>query len=196
MSCLFIIDLLQNDLQHNTGRNHALPPSLQVFIALRFYGHGSYLDDAAAEPHGVSIATACRAVSRVTRALLRHQRRFIKFPASDADVLNQQVGFMHMRGFPRVIGCIDGTHVRLHGVVLGADEHVYVNRKGKLNQFIFNTNTKITSLICSSVHVYIKENLIVHAHSCVKNTVKECRMPTTYKKMNVHEQCMSAYMNV
>ena len=71
LSCLQIIDLLHDQLQHPTRRNHAIPPSLQVFIALRFFGHGSVLDDSGVEPHGVSIASACRVVSRVTKALCK-----------------------------------------------------------------------------------------------------------------------------
>ncbi len=81
---------------------------------------------------------------RVTQALLHHQRRFIRFPTSDPDVLNQQVESMHMRGFPQVIGCIDGTHVHLHTVVLSSDEHVYVNRKGKqINLLLLTQNRQL-----------------------------------------------------
>ena len=133
LACINIIDLLQEQLQHATGRNHALPPSLQVFIALRFLGHGSLTDDSGAEPHGVSISTACRAVRRVARALCRIQWQFIKFPTTPEEVQHNQRGFMQVgqHGFPRVVGAIDCTHVRLYGVVLGPSEYVYVNRKGK-----------------------------------------------------------------
>ena len=73
---------------------------------------------------------------------LHHQRRFIRLPTSDPDVLNQQVEFINMRGFPRVIGCIDGTHVHLHSVVLSSDKHVYVNRKCKLINLLLLTQNR------------------------------------------------------
>lgn len=46
---------------------------------------------------------------------------------------------MAVRGFPHVVGAIDGTHVRVHGVILGPTEYVYVNRKGRFmpNVFLF-----------------------------------------------------------
>ncbi|XP_072039339.1 putative nuclease HARBI1 [Amphiura filiformis] len=90
LACINIIDLLSDELQHPTERNHALPPSLQVFIALRFYGKGSYLDESGAEPHGVSIPTAQRAVSRVTPLLCRLQNDYIKFPRTAEEVRQKQ----------------------------------------------------------------------------------------------------------
>ncbi|KAJ8048988.1 Protein ALP1-like [Holothuria leucospilota] len=130
LACINIIDMLQDELEHRTRRNHALPPSLQVFIALRFFGHGSVTDDSGAEPHGVSIPTACRAVRRVTKALCRRQNQFIKFPTTPEEVQQKQRDFMAIQGFPRVVGAIDGTHIRLTNVALGPTEYVYVNRKG------------------------------------------------------------------
>ena len=132
LGCIKIIDLLQDQLQHKTNRNHALPPSLQVFVALRFYGHGSLFDDNGAEPHGISVPTATRALHRVTKALIRYQNRFIKFPSTREEIERNQRDFMHIRGFPRVVGAIDGTHIRLFNVVKGPEEYVYINRKGKL----------------------------------------------------------------
>ena len=157
LACLNIIDLLQDQLQHTTSRNHALPPSLQVFIALRFLGHGSLTDDAGAEPHGVSVPTACRAVRRVVRALCRLKSRFIKFPNTPEEVQHNQRSFMAVRGFPHVVGAIDGTHVRLHGVILGPDEYVYVNRKGKVPMhFISSGSSKIDK--CSLLWQIARQN--------------------------------------
>ena len=138
LMCIKIIDRLEDQLQHPTRRNHALPPSLQVFIALRFYGHGSVLDDSGAEPHGVSISSACRATTRVTKALCRIQAEHIKWPLTHEEVRQTQQDFMGLRGFPRIVGAIDCTHVRLYGVTLGDNEDVYVNRKGEAIIIIIN----------------------------------------------------------
>ncbi|XP_072047331.1 LOW QUALITY PROTEIN: putative nuclease HARBI1 [Amphiura filiformis] len=152
LACINIIDLLSDELQHLTERNHALPPSLQVFIALRFYGKGSYLDESGAEPHGVSIPTAQRAVSSVTPLLCRLQDDYIKFPRTAEEVRQKQRDFMAVRprGFPRVVGAIDCTHARLHGVTLGPDEYVYINRKGKYSinvQLVCDAKYRILNVV-------------------------------------------------
>ena len=132
LSCINIIDMLSNQLEHPTKRNHALPASLQVFIGLRFFGHGSILDDSGAEPFGVSRSTACRVVRRVAKALCRIQSRIIKWPTTDDEIRERQRDFMAVAGFPRVVGAIDCTHIRLFDVILGNNEFAYVNRKGKV----------------------------------------------------------------
>lgn len=66
--CLHIIDRLEDRLAHQTARNHALPPSLQVFVALRYYATGSVMDDTRCI-HGIHLSTASRTIRRVTQAL-------------------------------------------------------------------------------------------------------------------------------
>ena len=39
----------------------------------------------------------------------------------------QKVKFMRIAGHPNIIGCIDGTHVRIQAP--STNEHEYVNRK-------------------------------------------------------------------
>ena len=63
-----IIDILQDVLQQQTERNHALTPTQQVFVALRFYATGSVLDSSATI-HGVSRPTTSRVIRRVSLAL-------------------------------------------------------------------------------------------------------------------------------
>lgn len=52
-------------------------------------------------------------------------------PYYPEEVQQEQRDFLAVQGFPRVVGAIDGTHIRLYGVVLGPAEYVYVNRKGQ-----------------------------------------------------------------
>lgn len=57
------------------------------------------------------------------------------------------LGFLEINGFPKVLGCIDGTHIALK--VAKEDQHVYRNRKGydSLNvQAICNASNEITQL--------------------------------------------------
>ena len=66
--CIEIINKLAPVLQHPTNRNMALPPSLQVFVALRYFASGSLLDDTSFV-HGIHSSTASRTVQRVSQAL-------------------------------------------------------------------------------------------------------------------------------
>ena len=42
-SLQFLTELLQDDLQRQTRRNHALTPTVQLLVALRFFASGSFL---------------------------------------------------------------------------------------------------------------------------------------------------------
>ncbi len=39
----FFMEILEEDLQRPTKRNHALSPTLQILVALRFFASGSFL---------------------------------------------------------------------------------------------------------------------------------------------------------
>lgn len=110
--CMHIIDLLEPHLQPPTRRNHAIPASLQVFTALRYYASGSLLTSTG-DHHGISIASASRILRRVTLALVNKRSRFIKFPRRPEDVQRSQRDFFAVAGFPNLVGAVDGTHVRL-----------------------------------------------------------------------------------
>lgn len=58
---------------------------------------------------------------------LQRKIRFIKWPNHE-EILKSKQNFFSRGGFPGVIGCIDGTHVRIQAPF--EDEAVYVNRKG------------------------------------------------------------------
>jgi len=94
-------------------------------LALRFYATGTF-QSAVAELFGVTQATASRTIHRVTLALVHQMHTWVRLPTQqEADV--QKVKFHAKAGFPNVIGCIDGTHVRI--LAPTRNEHEYVNRK-------------------------------------------------------------------
>lgn len=80
-----IIELIGGDIQRPTQRSFAIPSSLQVFIALRFYATGSVID-ATATIHGISRATASRVIRRVTRVLCT-KRNEVNFKSSWASLV-------------------------------------------------------------------------------------------------------------
>ena len=122
----FIATLLSDDLRRSTRRNHAMPPLQQVLIALRFFASGSFLQ-VIGDTVGVDKSTVSRVVTNVSKALLARQNRFIKWPTNAEIVVNKNE-FYRRGKFPCVIGCVDGTHIRIQAPK--DHENGYVNRKG------------------------------------------------------------------
>ena len=149
LGCLDIINRIEAELRHPTRRNHAIPASLQVFIAMRFYATGSVFD-CAGEAHGCSIPTCSRVIRRVTTVLCSLRNTLVKFPTTPAAVQETQRAFFNISGFPQLVGVVDGTHIGLHGCKLGDNEPIYINRKGKhtINvQLICDAEFKITNVV-------------------------------------------------
>ncbi len=121
----YITNLLREDLSRDTQRGHALEPEQQVLIALRFFASGSFLQ-VIGDSLGVDKSTVSRVVRDVSLALNRRRDQFIKWSSNnDADKIKNN--FFSYAGFPCVIGCVDGTHVRIQAP--HNNENNYVNRK-------------------------------------------------------------------
>ena len=84
----------------------------QLLLTLRFYATGNFLR-ACADHSGVSISTASRVVARVSMAIASISRTKIKMPESNEEIRLTQQAFYENYKFPKVIGCIDGTHIRI-----------------------------------------------------------------------------------
>ncbi|XP_036340997.1 putative nuclease HARBI1 [Rhagoletis pomonella] len=52
-----------------------------------------------------------------------------KFDMSEEEQSNSKIHFYNNSGFPRVIGCVDGTHVHILAPIKEL-QHLYINRKG------------------------------------------------------------------
>ena len=139
---LEIVDEVRDAVEHPVTRHGSLSALLQVLIALRFYATGCF-QNMVGEMVGIGQSTASRTIHRVTNALLTHMGDWVKMPSQhDADA--QKLKFFRLAGFPNVIGCIDGTHVRIQAPT--TNEHEYVNRKNyhSINvQVTYNLKTTI-----------------------------------------------------
>ncbi|XP_053380159.1 putative nuclease HARBI1, partial [Mercenaria mercenaria] len=122
----YLENLLLDDLKRPTHRSCALSPKQQILIALRFFATGS-MYQVIGDTMGFNKGTVSRAVDSVTNALLGHFKDFVSWPTPD-EKKKISTGFYQLAGFPNVIGCIDGTHVRIQAPA--GDEASYVNRKG------------------------------------------------------------------
>jgi len=95
-------------------------------LALNFYANGSFLR-VAGDFGGISIPTASRTVARVSRAIAALRPRYIKMPKGDEATEIKQA-FYNIARFPRCIGALDCTHVKIQSPG-GHNAEIFRNRK-------------------------------------------------------------------
>ena len=108
-----------------TNRKGTSSPSLQLLLALRFYATGCF-QNVCGDIVGVSKSTSYRTIHRVTEALCQHCNKWIDFDPTTME--QDKNSFFQMRGFPNVIGCIDGTQIPI--LAPSTNQFEYVCRKG------------------------------------------------------------------
>lgn len=122
----YVLRLIAGDIEFDTHRNQALSPEMQLLTTLHFLGNGAQYHGIG-DMHGISKATVCRVVHRVSTVIVR--RLFpqkVRWPTEDLDSI--PLRFMAVAGFPRVAGIIDGTLIPIDAPII--NEAVYVDRKG------------------------------------------------------------------
>lgn len=136
-------------------RADCISPMLQLLIGLRFFATGSF-QVVIADIANVSKATVCRITEKVSTAVALLRRQYIYMPTSQQRPTVAST-FHDIAGFPRVIGAVDCTHVKINSPG-GARAELYRNRKGFFSvnvQAICDANLRIRSLIArwpGSVH--------------------------------------------
>jgi hypothetical protein len=84
----------------------------QLLLTLRIYATGSFLITMG-DFSGISTTSAHYILHRVSAAIARLQPHYIQFPSIQQEIRKEQLRFYNIACFPRVIGCIDCTHVRV-----------------------------------------------------------------------------------
>lgn len=126
----------------------ALTPLNQLLLTLRFYATGSFLRSSG-DLSGVCISTACRIVKKVSAAIAALRPTEIQMPQDEREIRKTMEGFYRMHRFPRVIGCIDCTHIRIQSPG-GDNAEVFRNRKGYFSfnvQVVCDHNLKATDIV-------------------------------------------------
>lgn len=85
---------------------------IQLLMCLRFYATNSFLITLG-DYSGIHMSTASRVIVKVSRAIAALSPHFIKMPATENERRLSQTKFYEIASFPRVIGAIDCTHVRI-----------------------------------------------------------------------------------
>ncbi|XP_050502738.1 putative nuclease HARBI1 [Diabrotica virgifera virgifera] len=130
-----ILEQIEDTISHPTDWNDALTPMQQLLLTLNFYSNGSFLRTTG-DFCGVSKSTSSRVVKRVSVALANLLPIYIRMPEGDEiNEIRQQ--FYNIARFPRCIGAIDCTHIKIQSPG-GANAETFRNRK---NFFSFNVQT-------------------------------------------------------
>ncbi|KAJ4447341.1 hypothetical protein ANN_09345 [Periplaneta americana] len=147
-SALSVLSMIEHNLEFTTNRNQAVSPINQLLLALRFYATGG--DQlSVADYAGVSQSTASRIVHRVSSAIAALRCQYINLPQTPQSVLQTQMRFYNIARFPKVIGAMDCTHIRIRSPG-GNNAELFRNRKTyfSLNvQAICNANMEFSDIV-------------------------------------------------
>lgn len=94
-------------------------------------------------------ATVCRIIKRISLQIAQLRPQYIQFPNNTVQLQQIQARFYKLNGFPRVIGAIDCTHIRIQSPKNDIGEK-FRNRKGyfSLNiQAICDSQLKIMNIV-------------------------------------------------
>jgi hypothetical protein len=121
-SIYYICSLVEEELAHPTKKSAALPVLYQVLLALKFYATGDFYTTIG-DSIKVHRSTSCRAVFRVSVALVGLSKRVVVFPTGDQlDATKRAFG--KISGFPGVVGCVDGSLIRIQKQARNGDDYI------------------------------------------------------------------------
>ena len=130
-----LLNVIGDDLQSHTKRSFAISPLLQLLTVLRFLACGTFYN-VVGDTVRVSKSTVCRIIRRVCRSICYKLWHLVAFPDANCrrDIKEE---FEEIAGMPNVLGCVDGTFIRVKKPALNTSE--FICRKGfpALNVQIF-----------------------------------------------------------
>lgn len=98
---------------------------------------------------GIHQSTVCRILKKISYIIAGEIRQYIKFPSTEEEVSRVYREFYNISQFPRVIGCIDCTHVSIKSPG-GNFAEVYRNRKRSFSinvQVVGGPNLEIFDIV-------------------------------------------------
>ncbi|KAJ8912531.1 hypothetical protein NQ315_014475 [Exocentrus adspersus] len=107
-----LLEEIEDGLVYNNQINNPVSPMTQLLLTLRFFasnGHQTSIGDFI----GCHQSTASRIINKVSRAIANLRPLYVKMPQTNIEKLQTQEEFYRVARFPRVIGVIDCTHVKL-----------------------------------------------------------------------------------
>ncbi|CAH2000701.1 unnamed protein product [Acanthoscelides obtectus] len=137
-----------NVLTPKTERNYAVTAMQQILLVLRFCATGCMLQTVG-DFTGIHKTTACRIVKRVIGIFASLAPEYIHMPNTQEEIDEVKRKFYTIAKFPRVIGAIDCTHVKIISPG-GANAEYFRNRKGYFSinvQVVADPNLLIRNIV-------------------------------------------------
>lgn len=108
-----------------------MSPIIKLAATIRFFAEGSYQTGTGNEfVAGLAQSTFSKILGQVCHILEEELcPQHIKFPNTDAQKERIKLAFYDKVGFPGVIGCVDGTHIKIIAPIKNL-KYLYMNRKG------------------------------------------------------------------
>ncbi|CAI6346303.1 unnamed protein product [Macrosiphum euphorbiae] len=147
-SVLFVLTYIETDLEYSNDLNQSVSPINQLLTFLRFCATAKHYMSVG-DFMGCHLSTICRIIHRVARAISLKCKKFISMPKNDTELKEAANDFFKIAKFPRIIGTIDCTHIRIQSLG-GDDAEIYRNRKGYFSinvQAICRANLKVSNIV-------------------------------------------------
>ncbi|VEN51211.1 unnamed protein product [Callosobruchus maculatus] len=176
LTAMYILELIENEIEYHYDFNYSLAPINQIMIFLRLCATGTHLT-CIGDFAGVHYSTVSRIAVRVGSAIARHYNQFVNLPQTAEEINAAQLSFYERARFPRIVGAIDGTHIRIQSPG-GEDAEVFRNRKGFFSvntQIVAGADEKILNLVArwpGSSH-----DMTIFNNSCLRRQFDEGRYP-------------------
>lgn len=135
-------------------RSTHISNTIKLAATLRFLAQGSYQLSVANDFNlGLSQPVVSKIISEIVDVLERKIcPQWIKFVMTDEEKAEAKLHFFQKSDFPGVIGCVDGTHIKILAPNR-ENQHLYLNRKG-----YFSLNAMIVSFskyFACSLYLYM-----------------------------------------
>ncbi|XP_054741540.1 putative nuclease HARBI1 [Anastrepha obliqua] len=111
-------------------KQFAVTPVVKLSACLRFFAEGGY-QTGVGKDHDVGLAQSsfCKALADVLFIFEQYLcPRWIQFPVTAEEKSKIATAFYTKHKIPSVVGCVDGTHVKI--IAPSENSHLYYNRKG------------------------------------------------------------------
>lgn len=139
----YLVEKLSDFLPH-AKKPGAVPPYIKISACLRFFAEGGY-QTGVGKDHEVGLAQS--SFSEVLSVVLCFFESemcpvWIKTPTTEEEKRKISMNFYGKHKIPGVLGCVDGTHVKI--IAPPDNKHLYFNRKG-----YFSLNVLLVSVLVS-----------------------------------------------
>ncbi|VEN62479.1 unnamed protein product [Callosobruchus maculatus] len=123
---LAVLQQIEDELEYPDNRNNSISPVNQLLCCLRFFASSGHLLQTA-DFMAMDVSTVSRIIAKVSCAIARLFPLYVRMPQQQ-ELVKEQNKFYNVARFPRIIGMVDGTHIRIQSPG-NENAEVYRNRK-------------------------------------------------------------------